>query len=350
MKEVLSYPMLQVRRNKVIEYQLSEWNSYAKSEEQLELINNTKSAYSGEITESGKKRMKRCLLLWAEALELFNVKYRHEVKANERKLVFLTLTLSAVQVHPDQEIKSKILRPFMRWLRESQGCNNYIWKAEVQKNGNIHFHVIIDQFIDKDEVRYKWNEYQDNLGYFERYQRKFGDKQAPSTQIEVVENQEQIERYIGKYISKSQGCRSIEGRVWEASKNVKSLRYFEIERDTTTEKNLQVAVMEKRMKFEALENCNIYSTIDQQVETILSITSLKLYEVYKRSLALYITTPEEVSDFLQFYDFQLIKAGLKSDSSYESAVERLEVRKEVWNQISMFPEPYYQEFIFKPNH
>ena len=174
--------------------------------------------------------MKRCLLLWSEALELFNSRYRHEVKANERKLVFLTLTLSAVQVHSDQEIKSKILKPFMRWLRENQECSNYIWKAEVQKNGNIHFHVIIDQFVSKDEIRAKWNESQDNLGYHQRYQVKFGEKQAPSTQIEIVENQEQIERYIGKYISKSQGCRTIEGRVWEASKNVKSLRYSEIER------------------------------------------------------------------------------------------------------------------------
>lgn len=350
MKEVLSYPMLQVRRNKVIEYQLTEWNSYAKSEEQLELINNTKSAYSGEITEGGKKRMKRCLLLWSEALELYNAKYRHEVKGNERKLVFLTLTLSAVQIHSDQEIKSKILKPFMRYLRESQECTNYIWKAEVQKNGNIHFHVVIDQFVDKDIIRTRWNLFQDNLGYHERYCRKFGDKQAPSTQIEIVENQEQIERYIGKYISKSQGCRTIEGRVWEASKNIKSLRYFEIERDTTTEKNLQVAVLDKKIKFESLENCNIYNTIDQQVETILSTASLKLYEVYKRSLALYLTTSQELSDFLLFYDFQLFKAGLRSDSSYGSTVERLEVRKEVWNQLSMFPEPFYKDFIFKPNH
>src|SRR5574344_1501208 len=203
MKDVLSYPMLQIRKNKVIEYQLTEWSNYAKSEEQLELINSTKSAYSGEITEGGKKRMKRCLLLWSEALELYNHKYRHETRGNERKLVFLTLTLSAVQVHPDQEIKSKILKPFMRWMREIRGCTNYIWKAEVQKNGNIHFHVIVDQFVNKDKIRAKWNECQDNLGYFERYQRKFGEKQAPSTQIEIVENQEQIERYIGKYISKS---------------------------------------------------------------------------------------------------------------------------------------------------
>lgn len=342
--------MLQIRRNNVIEYQLTEWTSYAKSEEQLELINNTKSAYSGEITEGGKKRMKRCLLLWSEALNLYNSKYRHEVKGNERKLVFLTLTLSAVQIHSDQEIKSKILKPFMRWLRESRECTNYIWKAEVQKNGNIHFHVIIDQFVDKDEIRTKWNECQDCIGYFDRYKRKFGNKQAPSTQIEVVENQEQIERYIGKYISKSQGCRTIEGRVWEASKNIKSLRYFEIERDATTEKNLQVAVMEKKIKFESLENCNIYNTIDQQVETILSTASLGFYEVFKRSLALFLTTPQELSNFLLFYDFQLFKAGLRSDSSYESTVERLEIRKEVWNQLSMFPEPFYKEFIFKPNH
>jgi hypothetical protein len=350
MKELLSYPVLQVRRNKVIEYQRTEWSNFAKSEEQLELINNTKSAYSGEITEGGKKRMKRCLLLWSEALDLYNDNYKYVAHGNERKLVFLTLTLSAVQVHSDQEIKSKILRPFMRWLRESQGCNNYIWKAEVQKNGNIHFHIIIDQFVPKDEIRIKWNECQDNLRYHERYRYKFGDKEAPSTQIEIVQSQDQIEKYIGKYISKSQGCRAIEGRVWEASRNIKSLRYFEIERDTTTEKNMQVAVMKKEISFEILENCNIYNIKVQQVESILSTASLGFYEVYKRSLALFLTTSQELSDFLLFYDFQLFKAGLRSDSSYESTVERLEIRKEVWNQLSMFPEPFYKEFIFKPNH
>lgn len=350
MKEVLSYPMLQVRKGKVIEYQLTEWTTYAKSEEQLDLINNTKSTYSGEITEGGKKRMKRCLLLWAESLELFNAKYRHEVKENERKLVFLTLTLSAVQVHPDQEIKSKILKPFMRWLRESEGCENYIWKAEVQRNGNIHFHVILDKFVDKDLIRAEWNKAQENLSYIIRFQSKNGVKEAPSTQIEIVKDQTQIEKYIGKYISKSQGCRAIEGRVWEASRKIKSLRYFEIERDTVTEKNLQIAVVNKEIKFESLENCNIYTTIGQQVEAILSTASLGFYEVYKRSLALYLTTPVEISDFLQYYDIQLVNAGLKSDSSYVSTFERLEVRQEVWDQLFLFPEPFYKDFIYKPNH
>ena len=350
MNEVLSYPMLQIRKGKILEYQLTEWTTYAKSEEQLELINNTKSTYSGEITEGGKKRMKRCLLLWAESLDLYNSRYRHEVKGNEKKLVFLTLTLSAVQIHPDQEIKAKILKPFMRWLRESEKCTNYIWKAEVQKNGNIHFHVILDKFVDKDFVRDEWNMAQENLGYITRFQSKNGVKEAPSTQIEIVQDQAQIEKYIGKYISKSQGCRTIEGRVWEASRKIKSMRYFEIERDTVTERNLQVAVMDKKIKFESLDNCNIYETIDQQVETILSTASLGFYEVFKRSQALFLTTPEEISDFLQYYNTELIKAGLRSDSSYVSTVERLEVRREVWDQLTMFPEPFYKDFIYKPNH
>lgn len=350
MNEVLNYPMLQVRGKKVIEYQLTEWTNYAKSEEQLEIINNTKSAYSGEITEGGKKRMKRCLLLWAQSLELFNKDYRHTVKANEKKLVFLTLTLSAVQIHPDQEIKSKVLKPFMRWLRESEKCTSYIWKAEVQKNGNIHFHVIIDQFVDKDSIRLKWNECQDNLGYHERYKIKFGDKQAPSTQIEVVENQEQIERYIGKYISKNQGCRSIEGRVWDASKNVKSLRYFEIERDVTTEKNLQKEVIKRNVKFEVLEGCNVYTLENVKIEDVMSYHSLELYHAYCKCLSSFLYEPDLSFDFMSYYSDYLVVIGLRCSSTLESAVARIEIKKEVWNQLSMFPEPYYKEFIFKPNH
>ena len=350
MKELLSYPMLQVRRNKVIEYQITEWNSYAKSEEQLDLINNTKSAYSGEITEGGRKRMKRCLLLWAESINLFNSDYRHTVRANEKKLVFLTLTLSAVQIHSDQEIKAKILKPFMRWLRESEKCTNYIWKAEVQKNGNIHFHVILDKFVDKDFIRDEWNMAQENLGYITRFEAKNGVKEAPSTQIEIVENQEQIERYIGKYISKSQGCRSIEGRVWDASRNVKSLRYFEIERDVTTEKNLQVEVFNKNVKFEVLEGCNVYTLDNVKLPDVLSYHSLELYRAYCKCLSSFLFEPEEHSDFMSYYSDYLVVIGLRCSSAIESTLQRINVRQEVWNQLSMFPEPYYKEFIFKPNH
>ena len=53
---------------------------------------------------------------------------------------FITLTLSDVQAHTDDSIKEHMLQPFLYWLQRYYNCS-YVWKAETQINGNIHFHI-----------------------------------------------------------------------------------------------------------------------------------------------------------------------------------------------------------------
>ncbi|GAH42212.1 unnamed protein product, partial [marine sediment metagenome] len=45
----------------------------------------------------------------------------------------------------------------------------YLWKAEKQKNGRIHFHIITDKFIPWNELRNVWNKHQQTLGYVTGY-------------------------------------------------------------------------------------------------------------------------------------------------------------------------------------
>ncbi|GAH86291.1 unnamed protein product, partial [marine sediment metagenome] len=45
----------------------------------------------------------------------------------------------------------------------------YVWRAEKQENGNIHFHFIVDNFIPWNELRNTWNRIQQNLGYISRF-------------------------------------------------------------------------------------------------------------------------------------------------------------------------------------
>ena len=85
------------------------------------------------------------------------------------KINFITLTLPAKQVHPDKVIISEILQPFLNYLRKHYKVTNYIWRAEKQKNDNLHFHMLLDKFIDKSELRQLWNKYLQNLGYVRRY-------------------------------------------------------------------------------------------------------------------------------------------------------------------------------------
>lgn len=87
------------------------------------------------------------------------------------KSSFITLTLPSAQVHSDTEIK-KVLNNFLSTLR-FHGLKNYVWKLELQKNGNVHFHLIIDKFFHFYYLRALWNKNLNKLGYIDRFQAKF---------------------------------------------------------------------------------------------------------------------------------------------------------------------------------
>src|SRR5690606_39568338 len=61
------------------------------------------------------------------------------------RLSFITLTLPSPQGSiSDKEIKRGPLRMFIQKMGRRYGMYNYVWKAEKQKNGNIHFHITTD--------------------------------------------------------------------------------------------------------------------------------------------------------------------------------------------------------------
>ncbi len=85
------------------------------------------------------------------------------------KSTFITLTLSSAQIHSDNEIKSQLLNQFLIEAKKKWHISNYIWRAESQYNGNIHFHILCDKFVPWEELRHLWNRIQNKLGYVDRY-------------------------------------------------------------------------------------------------------------------------------------------------------------------------------------
>lgn len=165
-------------------------------------------------------------------------------------LNFITLTLSSNQIHSDNEIKRSILEPFLNEMRKRYKVRNYIWRAERQENGNIHFHIISDRFIWWNDLRNSWNYFQERLGYVSRYrvsQREFhkaGFQYRPeksknwpyskqlaawregirtdwaspnSTDVHSLKTVANVRSYLTKYITKSDGDSDIEGRLWGSS-------------------------------------------------------------------------------------------------------------------------------------
>lgn len=127
------------------------------------------------------------------------------------KLVFITLTLSSAQLHSDKEIKQKLLQPFLRIMRKRWHCINYVWKAEAQDNGNIHFHITTHQYIHWEEIRTVWNTLQESLGYITR-----SDSDNPnSTDVHAVYKKKNVAAYVsGEMCKKDIYKKDIESKNW----------------------------------------------------------------------------------------------------------------------------------------
>lgn len=117
------------------------------------------------------------------------------------RLAFITLTLSGKQKHTDEYIKDKMLKPFLHWLQRSYKAS-YVWKAEAQLNGNIHFHITIDTFIHWKSVRAKWNSLLQNEGYAKCFQDGSNDKGDAATQIKAIRNEKGHAGIVGGYLTK----------------------------------------------------------------------------------------------------------------------------------------------------
>lgn len=177
---------------------------------------------------------------------------------------FITLTLPSAQIHTDIEIK-KCLNNFLTTLRTVYGLKNYIWKAELQHNENIHFHIITDIFIPHQAVRYYWNQALEVLGYVSRYREQylgktlqeyavvrkipvhkairgfqFGNKtdwkSPPTEQVISIHSVNQLAYYVSKYISKDfkdaeepteKDKERIEafGRTWARSQSLSAVKF-----------------------------------------------------------------------------------------------------------------------------
>jgi hypothetical protein len=214
-------------------------------------------------------------------------------------ITFATLTLASSQIKSitesgieyyatDTEIKSKCFNQLMTELRTDKQVDNYVSVCEKQLNGSIHFHILLDQRIDYEWLRIRWNSLQNKFGFVDRYTQRmsqltkdqyvalrtkeykkkaskddlrkidnaweFGQKTGwtnpNSTDIESLKGIDNIGAYISKYMSKGYGHTDaemkaqiskiagkieindliaksfyqIEGRIWSCSQTVSKAR------------------------------------------------------------------------------------------------------------------------------
>lgn len=126
----------------------------------------------GKISNRSAKRLKDKVNWLVFKSKNQKVKYPNGTISENFRISFITLTLPSQQRHTDLEIK-RVFNNFLTTLRKRYNMTDYVWKAELQKNQNIHFHLTTNIFLHHATIRTLWNNCIDRLGYVSAYQSYF---------------------------------------------------------------------------------------------------------------------------------------------------------------------------------
>lgn len=173
--------------------------------------------YNGYISRSTTKRIKSMIEGFTSSVNEIQTKHRKVAIKEKIQNTFATLTLPYEQFHTDNEIKRKCLTPFLEELKKFHNIKLYIWRAEPQQNGNIHFHILLDRFVHHTDIRERWNRIINKLEYVNAFAQKHNHTNPNSTDIHSLQKVNSISSYIVKYMTKNKPSRKIEGRVWGCS-------------------------------------------------------------------------------------------------------------------------------------
>lgn len=296
--------------------------------------------YNGRISQQTGRKMKRYLNGWTSSIKVATNK--EGAIDPFLNLKFVTLTLPAAQKYDacyienqepdyrnsDLELKRVFTDKFIKTLQRKFSVDLYFWRCEPQKNGNIHFHLLIDKFIHYKSIQHIWNNIcLKPLGYlkdykeeqekkhkngfkfdkelfrqynisqevqFSRYEKgvKCGWSKPNTTDIHQVEKVENIEAYLMKYMIKNdaervlereykrkkqdvraedrekaiEGIRPINGRLWGCSDKLRKLSKCEIKVDNEVSDYIESIVKDKDRQTKVF---------DYDYATIIQVNNIK---------------------------------------------------------------------------
>lgn len=249
-------PHIKIQPNYIVLYNAPVEQRYSRRVSEKSKDNLKNNSCNGKLSAKSVIKIKN-KVNWLLYLTNNKTVYNHSKGTTYQfKLSFITLTLSSKQIHSDNTIKKELLNQFLTEAKWRWGIHHYIWRAEPQANGNIHFHIICDKFIPWLELRNVWNRLQNKLGYVDRYREEMkrfynggfkvrkellktwsyknqlksyrnsakNDFQSPnSTDVHSLRQVKNPGAYIAKYITKNEDRRLIKGRLWGLSESLSAI-------------------------------------------------------------------------------------------------------------------------------
>lgn len=161
-----------VQVSKSVKNSLGYWELKEKSKSSSNHQKLEKKFHNFEISVNSQKNL-RSKIEW-----LFQYAKSRNVKTYTNKIIknykcgFITLTLPSKQVHNTAYIITQMLDEFLQQLRKRIKMINYVWRLEFQANGNAHFHIVTDSYVDYYLALKLWNKILNKHGYIDPYKNK----------------------------------------------------------------------------------------------------------------------------------------------------------------------------------
>jgi hypothetical protein len=281
-------PVVQFRNKSLITYyEPTNYGSRGKSLfRQMNLRKNRQNRYSGRMTVGSKKRLERVITLLVQSSKrkwIFN-----EVTGREQlhQISFITLTIATDEQNlTAKEAYERLLKHFLQWMRRTAGAKTYVWKAELQRRGQIHYHITTPTFVNFQAIRDKWNNLQRQAGLLEGYYRKKGHYDPNSTDVHEVYKLKDVAGYLIKEITKNvQNETATTGKIWDCSENLKANKYFCVPLTGEVDRKLQEQAEARRTVTFQGDYFALIHLCDVPLEEIFNSLTLREFTNYINSI------------------------------------------------------------------
>jgi len=216
------------------------------------------------MTGGARKRLSKTVTLMCQATKPKWIKNEVTGQWQYHRMSFITLTVSSTKrMLTAKEAYPILLKPFIRWMRERPGASKmYVWKAELQQRGQIHYHITTPDWIHYLEIRNKWNALQREAGLLDEYAAQHMHFNANSTDVHETRHIRNMSNYLVKELAKTVDARKLkakkkvdieiatgqikeedrqkyidlytgeemktEGKIWGCSENLEGAQYFSV--------------------------------------------------------------------------------------------------------------------------
>lgn len=170
-----------------------------------------KKGYSGIMTPTTRKRISCATDIMVQRNPRKRIYNPISETEHDFQLNFTTLTIPNYKMVSARAGYDKLLSKYLRYMKDKYSMREYLWKIELQQNGMPHYHLLMNDFVPWQVIRWKWNNLLKNEGLLNGFAKKYGHFNPPSTEIKSVEKMMDAQRYLTKELCKSTFCTVVSG-------------------------------------------------------------------------------------------------------------------------------------------